>query len=714
MTLKNHIHRLRGGTVPAGETPLRGASHAEPVFYVEFQSEGDSIRVRSYEGIAGSHKTLTRYENLDISFKKAEKYAAGITDMLSRANRGGRIGSETLKGLKHAGQLLYDELFPARVKASLASTGIDTLILGMDDRLVFVPWELAFDGKEFLCRRFNMGRVVSTRHEFSTGEREVSRPLRMMILADPQGNLPSSYTEGIQLRDMLDNDAAEVNVSLKSTGISTDYIKGTLRDFDILHYAGHAEYDAEAPSESGLLLEDGRLSAGDIRRMVGRTPFPSLVFSNACHSGRSEHWRVGKGYEDVFGLASSFLLSGVRHYLGTFWEIQDEAGLYFSLYFYRALMEGNIIGEAVRKAREGLIQRYGEESVVWASYMFYGDPTTRYAHGTSLSGQKALHGEAFEQADAVRAIQGEGALTRGGRSNFGIVATIIALAIVAAVYISGSMQGGRTAGGKGPAPEVPEGNRKTAALADVRRGERIDALINELEVRKQKAGDAGRRAADEWTSPPLSMVFLGVRGYQVQDAERDYLIGRLTSSLQNSGRVKMVERAMLDGPLSELKLGASDLADPATALKMGKILSARVIATGSVLKEKGQWMVNLRFIETETTSIRASISEAQKAVDAEAVAASLSGNILERLKTVFPLQGRITSIKGEDVIVNLGSESGMVKGTGMDVLTQDGETVARIECVNVRKADTDGKVLTGRDKITAGMRVRESAAKAPE
>jgi len=348
--------------------------------------------------------------------------------------------------------------------------------------------------------------------------------------------------------------------------------------------------------------------------------------------------------------------------------------------------------------------------------MFYGDPTTRYAHGTSLSGRRreTLPGEALEQAGTVRAIQGEGALTRGGRSNFGLVAMIIGLVLIAAVYISGSMQGGRIAGGKGPGPNVPDGNRKTAAMADVRRGERIDALIDELESRKQKTGDAGSRAADEWTSPPLSMVFLGVRGYQVQDAERDYLIGRLTSSLQNSGRVKMVERAMLDEPLSELKLGVSDLADPATALKMGKILSARVIATGSVLKEKGQWMVNLRFIETETTSIRASISEARKAVDAETVAASLSGDILKRLKEVFPLQGRITSIKGEDVIVNFGSESGMVKGTGMEVLTPDGETVARIECVNVRKADTDGKIITGRDKITAGMRVRESATKAPE
>ena len=37
---------------------------------------------------------------------------------------------------------------------------------------------------------------------------------------------------------------------------------------------------------------------------------------------------------------------------------------------------------ALRRARQALTERYGEESVVWASYVLYGDPTCRYLETT--------------------------------------------------------------------------------------------------------------------------------------------------------------------------------------------------------------------------------------------------------------------------------------------------------------------------------------------
>ena len=50
----------------------------------------------------------------------------------------------------------------------------------------------------------------------------------------------------------------------------------------------------------------------------------------------------------------------------------------FAIAFYRALAQGTGVGEALRRARQALAERYGEESVVWASYVLYGDPTCRY------------------------------------------------------------------------------------------------------------------------------------------------------------------------------------------------------------------------------------------------------------------------------------------------------------------------------------------------
>jgi hypothetical protein len=124
------------------------------------------------------------------------------------------------------------------------------------------------------------------------------------------------------------------------------------------------------------LLKDARLKAAEISAMGGLQPMPSLVFSNACQSGHSGEWRIKEEDEQqIFGLANAYLLSGVQHYIGTFWEILDEPSSQFAKLFYGSLSQGESVGEAVRKAREKLIEAHGEETIVWAGYMLYGDPT---------------------------------------------------------------------------------------------------------------------------------------------------------------------------------------------------------------------------------------------------------------------------------------------------------------------------------------------------
>ena len=84
----------------------------------------------------------------------------------------------------------------------------------------------------------------------------------------------------------------------------------------------------------------------------------------ACQTGQTEEWRLQEDYEErIFGLANAFLLSGVQHYIGTFWEIPDEAGSYFAICFYKSIAEGVSVGEAVRIARRELINKYGEDHV---------------------------------------------------------------------------------------------------------------------------------------------------------------------------------------------------------------------------------------------------------------------------------------------------------------------------------------------------------------
>ena len=126
-------------------------------------------------------------------------------------------------------------------------------------------------------------------------------------------------------------------------------------------------------------MSDGVLKAGEFMKMSQSGIMPALVFSNACQSARTEEWTLQTHFHDeIFGLANALILSGVKHYIGTFWEILDEPGRMFALEFYKHLFAGLTVGEAMRRARITLINTYGEESLVWASYLLYGDPTFNY------------------------------------------------------------------------------------------------------------------------------------------------------------------------------------------------------------------------------------------------------------------------------------------------------------------------------------------------
>lgn len=57
------------------------------------------------------------------------------------------------------------------------------------------------------------------------------------------------------------------------------------------------------------------------------------------------------------------------------------------------------MGEGLRKARQNFIEEYGEESVVWASYMLYGDPAFAF---DSADGVPSVRSVIPEQSEMER------------------------------------------------------------------------------------------------------------------------------------------------------------------------------------------------------------------------------------------------------------------------------------------------------------------------
>ena len=152
----------------------------------------------------------------------------------------------------------------------------------------------------------------------------------------------------------------------------------------MLHYAGHAAYDTDQVDQSSWLLADGKLTAERVGQLGGHVSMPALVFCNACQSGQAHRVadRSSGWPRHLWSAANAFLVAGTQHYIGTLWNIPDEPSAIFAIEFYRVLARGATIGMALKHAQQRLIVRYSADSVVWASYVLYGDPTSHYLDAT--------------------------------------------------------------------------------------------------------------------------------------------------------------------------------------------------------------------------------------------------------------------------------------------------------------------------------------------
>lgn len=318
-----------------------------------------------------------------------------IIAVLNRANRWGDMDQGSLDLLRQHGALLFDEALPTPVKNALRGAPASELTLVLDEALVFVPWELMHTGHGFVGLDHAVGRIVKSRQTI------VGRPRprpeaawRMLILCDPRGDLMGSYYEGVTLRDELDGERERLAVDMRSSEVGVTDVKRLVREYDIIHYAGHAEMHPDRPNDSGWLLSDGNIDPGALLDLAGGRPFPRLVFSNACRSGRVDGPLLAADQSQaVFGLANAFLLSGVRHYVGTLWDVPDEPACHFSLAFYDALLAGETLGAAMQRARRALCERYGPDTVLWASYVLYGEPAIPYLEAASLKPPRARAAE---------------------------------------------------------------------------------------------------------------------------------------------------------------------------------------------------------------------------------------------------------------------------------------------------------------------------------
>ncbi len=323
------------------------------------------------------HSTIRHYAPSGIPLQEARRLSQEITRILNKGYARGELDAEQMTRLRKDGHLLWTQAVASSVRDKLKSFSAATLTLFLDEELISVPWELVYDGDDFLCLKFAVGRLV--RSHSATPPREQYRApasvQRMLVLANPTDDLASAYYEGVAIRNRLDALHDKVRVDFKSTSVDRNYVRKNLHDYDIVHFAGHCEFDPALPQNSGWVLDDGRLTAADIVSLGAGSFMPSLVFSNACQSAAEDPRKLEiDEAHSTYSIASAFLLAGVRHYIGALRRVEDSLGAVFAQEFYRFLVSGMSVGESLRLTRLEIISRHGIERMLWAGYILYGAP----------------------------------------------------------------------------------------------------------------------------------------------------------------------------------------------------------------------------------------------------------------------------------------------------------------------------------------------------
>jgi hypothetical protein len=255
----------------------------------------------------------------------------------------------------------------------------------------------------------------------------------------------------------------------------------------------------------------------------------------------------------------------------------------------------------------------------------------------------------------------------------------------------------------------------------------VDQLVKDLAARYRSQEKARPRGEDSWTSPPLVLSFVDFQergGMSERDGFSTVLISELSSLLSSSGRVRVVERVLIERLLEELNLGSSDLANPETALKLGRVLAARLIGTGTLLHQPQGTLLSLRLIDTETSAIPQVLTRPMGGGPGglEKEVFQLNREVLRTIIAKYPLRGFVVKVTGDQVLLNLGAKQGVVPGTKFEVL-EEGEAVpykgkvlssaprqvAQLEAVRVEPDLCYGKVLKqdrplkGDDKVQEKM-----------
>lgn len=330
-------------------------------FYFNVEEKGE----QTYDAIETHYSKRAHLKRIDDVIKDIGNI---IGKMNSSSNI--RMNENGLDDdLRNSAFIFTNLLLPEELLRYLEKTERPILISTKEQ---LIPWELIYFAVkgEFLGVKNAAGRQLRTERFVQYTNLEPSEKLSFLIIANPTSDLNATEEEAIKIKHEIQNNflntSFEFLMGTECSWLETKkYISSG--EFDFIHYAGHVECikDERGNEQSVLKLANNEIftleDAHVLEGMVSKKRHP-IIFLNGCKPNATSE-----------NIAKGFLEGGARAVVSGLYDILDNSAKEFAVSFYKYLLDGESIGDAVKKTKEFSRKNHPGDAT-WASYVLYGNP----------------------------------------------------------------------------------------------------------------------------------------------------------------------------------------------------------------------------------------------------------------------------------------------------------------------------------------------------
>ncbi len=265
--------------------------------------------------------------------------------------------------------MVFSRLLPEPVRDFLASCQTRLLYLQIDEELMAIPWETAFDGKKFLGEKFSISRrITSAAKVASPPAARPAPPARdvlkvLLVCGEAISPAHDAYCEGLLRRLRSIEGLASTQAFAK--GLSRGETLRLLAACDVAHYVGPVR--AAGARGADVAWWGGRASVGLSGVAKLANPPQLLISENTAFV----NFRASQRSADLTLAKAAFRL-GLNILIGES-AIADEGSLGFMEQIYLELARGSALGEAARCARTATRRQGKAESRFCLEATLYGD-----------------------------------------------------------------------------------------------------------------------------------------------------------------------------------------------------------------------------------------------------------------------------------------------------------------------------------------------------